>query len=293
MTAIARVQAQAKVNLFLRILAREETGYHALETLFARITLADEITVRPTAGARTIDTAGAEVGPAEANLAYRAAMAFAASAGWPAGFAIEIEKRIPVGGGLGGGSADAGAVLRALNALAPKPLELAALLEIAGTLGADVPFMTLEAPLALGWGRGDRLLALSPLPPAPVSLAVFATGVSSAAAYGWVAEARRQRGGRFVATAFSLADLGSWDRVARLAANDFEDEVGRRHAEIAHGLAAARASDALIAQLSGSGATVFAIPRRGGAVSFGALPTGARVIEAATVASVEDVLVTR
>ena len=293
MTAVARVQAQAKVNLFLRILAREQTGYHALETLFARIDLADEVTVRPTSGERTIDCAGADLGSAEANLAYRAAMAFAARTGWPAGFAIEIRKRIPVGGGLGGGSADAGAVLRALNALAPTPLGLPELLDIAGTLGADVPFMTLGAPLALAWGRGDRLLALPPLPSAAMRLAVFATGVSSAAAYGWVAEARRLNGERVTASAFTLADVGSWDGIARLATNDFEEEVGRRHPEIAHSLAAARAGNALVAQLSGSGATVFAIPRAGAQVGFGSLPSDARIMDAGTAVSVEDVVVTR
>ena len=293
MTAVAQVRAQAKVNLFLRILAREQSGYHSLETLFARIALADEITVRPTARGRSLDCIGADVGPPEANLAYRAASAYASACGWPTGFAIELRKRIPVGGGLGGGSADAGAVLRALNALAPRPLDRRALLVIAGSLGADVPFMTLDAPLALAWGRGERLLPVPSLPAARMALVVFGFGVSSAAAYGWLAESRRERPQGRAARALSLQELATWEGVARLAENDFEADVGRHHPEIAACLATARGRDPLIAQLSGSGATVFAIPRDRGQVEFGPLPAGARVVETTTAVSVEDVVVTR
>ena len=291
--SIARVRAQAKVNLFLRILAREVSGYHGLETLFARIALADEVTVRATPGRKSVDTRGAAVGPMEANLAWRAAVAYSAAAGWPAGFEITIDKVIPVGGGLGGGSADAGAVLRALNSLSAAPLSGHALLDIAGSLGADVPFMTLASPLALAWGRGDRMLELPPLPAARIQLVVFAFGVSSAAAYAWVAESRATEPHRTGPAARGIGDLTSWERVARLAANDFEPAVTRRHPEIARCLADARARGALVAQLSGSGATVFAIPGAHAGSPFGELPAGARLVETATATSVEDVVVIR
>ena len=155
----ARVEAQAKLNLFLRILAREESGYHQIETLFCRIALADTVKVRIAASGRSIDAVGARIpasglGPPDQNLAWRAAVAYAEATGFPGGFEISIEKRIPVGGGLGGGSADAGAVLRALNVLNPRPVPGAELLRLAVSLGADVPFLTQdETPLALGWGR--------------------------------------------------------------------------------------------------------------------------------------------
>ena len=293
MSAVARVRAQAKINLFLRILAREASGYHSIETLFARIDLADEVSVRATPGKRSVDCAGANVGPVEQNLAYRAGVAYSAAAGWPAGFEVEITKRIPIGGGLGGGSADAGAVLRALNALSPSPLADSALLEIAGALGADVPFMTMKAPLALGWGRGDRLLALPPLPATPVHLAVFDFGVSTAAAYGWVAEQRRKSDVPIPARSLDLRTLAAWEGVAREATNDFEAEVAPRHPPIEQCLAAARAGGALFAQLAGSGATVFAVGLSRGAAGFGALPRGARLVESATSVSVEDIVVTR
>ena len=87
-----RVAAQAKLNLHLRVLSREESGYHAIETLFHRIDLADELLVEITPGERTIDVRGGDAGPAESNLAFRAASAYAAHSGWPSGFGIELES---------------------------------------------------------------------------------------------------------------------------------------------------------------------------------------------------------
>ena len=181
----ARVEAQAKINLFLRILSREPSGYHQLETLFQRIALADSVTVRTGGSGRSLDCRGADTGPVEENLAWRAAMAFADAGGGPANFQIEIEKRIPVGGGLGGGSADAAAVLRALNALAERPLDDTALTAIAFSLGADVPYLVSTHALALGSGRGEKLFPLGALPARDVLLAVPPFGVSSADAFGW------------------------------------------------------------------------------------------------------------
>jgi 4-diphosphocytidyl-2-C-methyl-D-erythritol kinase len=285
----ARIAAQAKINLFLHILRREASGYHALETVFARLDLADDVAVRITSGSRSIDCRGFDAGPPESNLAFRAAVAYATTNGWPNGFAIEIDKRIPVGGGLGGGSADAGAVLRALNALAPSPLPDDELLVLAATLGADVPFLTQRAPLALGWGRGERLLALPTLPPADVGLVRFPFGVSSAAAYGWLAEARELIPRAIAPRVLSLESLSSWDGVSAIAANDFELEVGRRHHEIADVLRQLRADGARIAQLTGSGSTVFVIDddvaRRAGP----GLPRGAVMLPTRTATSVADV----
>jgi 4-diphosphocytidyl-2-C-methyl-D-erythritol kinase len=256
------VVAQAKVNLALRILAREAGGYHQLETVFQRLELGDVVTVRTGVSGRSIDCRGADVGPPERNLAWRAAVAFAERAGWPDGFAIDVEKRIPVGGGLGGGSADAGAVLRALNALAPRPLTAADLLALATPLGADVPFLTTTAPLALAWGRGERLLALPALPPRDVYLWTSAEGVSTADAYGWLAASR----GAYAPAArlWSAEDFASWDRVAREAENDFEQVVPQRHAGIGTRLGTLRIvqrdlEDRGFALLAGSGATVYAV----------------------------------
>ena len=289
MTTVARVAAQAKINLFLRILAREESGYHALETLFARLDLVDDVTVRVGDAGRSIDCRGADLGPAESNLAYRAATTYAEVKGWPNGFAIEIDKRIPVGGGLGGGSADAGAVLRALNAMAPAPIAPDALMAVAGLLGADVPFMVAESPLAWAWGRGDRLLELTPLPPREVALICFPFAVSSAAAYGWLAESRRSRPARASASRLTLAELESWEGVNALAGNDFESEVSRRHPPIGVVLAAARSQRTLVAGLSGSGSTVFVMSTSGADPGAISLPPDASLLRTRTARSVEDV----
>lgn len=285
--------AQAKINLFLRVLAREASGYHAIETLFQRLDLADDVTVRITPGARGIDCRGADVGPAARNLAYRAAAAYADATGWPAGFAIEIDKRIPVGGGLGGGSADAGAVLRCLNALAPRPLASTELLALAGPLGADVPFLTLEAPLALAWGRGERMLVLPPLPARPVTLALFEHGVATAEAYAALAAERATYAPQ--PAAWTIAQLSTWAGVAGAATNDFEAVVLRTRPDIAtarelleHGardaerMVAARAVDrdgaSSFALMSGSGATVFSVMPAGSASSVKATDADGRAV---------------
>lgn len=273
----ASVVAQAKLNLFLRVLARETSGYHQLETLFCRLTLGDELRVRLVPGTRSLDCDGIAMpagglGPAEKNLAWRAAVAFLEATGWSTGFAIEIDKRIPVGGGLGGGSADAGGVLRALNALAPAPLSTHDLLKIAAGLGADVPFLTQEAStLALAWGRGDRLMPLPALPSRACILFTFPHGVVTADAYRWLTEEPAAAPG---AVSYRPERLGSWSDVELLAYNEFERVVLPRHPEIRRVLEGLRQPDIRhslpVALMSGSGATVFALapaPTAGGDAS--------------------------
>ena len=288
----AAVRAQAKVNLCLRVLAREASGYHGLETLFARLDLADDVTIRVDGRARTLECRGADIGPATENLAYRAASAYVDATGWPTGFAISIDKRIPVGGGLGGGSADAGAVLRSLNALSPAPLDPGALLDLAAMLGADVPFLTLSSPYALAWGRGDRTLALPPLPSRELWLVTFPFGIRTAEAFGWIAESRRQSAQTVSASSIEAGALRSWEGVAALAGNDFEEEVAGRYPPVAEVLRVARALDPLFAGLTGSGATVFIVPKETADPGRLTLPPGARLLRTRTAGSVEDIRLT-
>jgi 4-diphosphocytidyl-2-C-methyl-D-erythritol kinase len=254
---VARVAAQAKLNLGLRILARERGGYHSIETLFARIALADTVTIRPRDEERSLVVHGIEIGPQEQNLAYRAAVAYGDATGWPRGFDIEIEKRIPVGGGLGGGSADAGAVLRGLNALAPRAIGGPELLRIAMTLGADVPYLTSTEPFALAWGRGERLLALPALPERTVVLAIPDYEVSTADAYDWIVASRHNDvpSPRLV----SVPELATWDSLAEHVVNDFEPVVIEHHPDIATVIGQLREFGASIAGMSGSGSTLFGI----------------------------------
>ncbi|HKW48366.1 MAG TPA: 4-(cytidine 5'-diphospho)-2-C-methyl-D-erythritol kinase [Gemmatimonadaceae bacterium] len=263
MNQIARVAAQAKVNLLLRVLAREESGYHSIETVFLRLSLADDVAVRvgPDVSGRSLDCNGEALpegglGPPEENLAYRAACTYADETGWPTTFSIELTKQIPTGAGLGGGSADAGAVLRALDAMSPSPLGHR-LVELAPSLGADVAFMSIDSPMAVAWGRGERLLPLPALAARPIVLLMPAFGVSSKDAYGWLAHDRGEYGPR--SAVLQPSELDTWEGVASLATNDFEPVVSRRHPEIVSYVEALKGAGALPAMMSGSGSTVFGV----------------------------------
>lgn len=256
MNPAGRTLAQAKVNLALRILGRNADGYHSIETVFLRLELADSVSVSATGGERALrcDAMGAE--PAEDNLAFRAAALFAAETGWPAGFDIQIEKRIPIGGGLGGGSADAGAALRILNALSPNPVPLEQLLHIAARVGADVPFLTAEHPMALGWGRGEELEPLPALPTRSVALLVPPRGMPTKDAYATVAASRGVYAPR--SRALRAAMFGSWDLAARHSVNEFEPFLGDALPEMRSWLEVG-ARLGLLTRLSGSGSTVFMV----------------------------------
>ena len=256
----ARVAAQAKLNLHLRILSREESGFHSLETIFHRIDLADDIVVTATASERTIDVSGPDTGPAESNLAFRAAGAYAGHVGWPSGFRIELTKRIPIGAGLGGGSADAAAVLRALNSLSPQPIPQLQLLQLAAELGSDVAFLASNAVMALAWGRGERIFECAPLPRKDILLMTPDFSVSTADAYRWLDEDRaRTDAPTSIPIVLDDIALSTWGSIARFARNDFEEPVSARHPELIEYLGKLRSSRALFAQMTGSGSTVFGV----------------------------------
>jgi 4-diphosphocytidyl-2-C-methyl-D-erythritol kinase len=259
--AAVKIAAQAKINLRLRIVARETSGYHQIETLFLRIALADDLRIRRTSGARTLDvigdTGGSALGPVERNLAWRAAQSYAEETGMRGGFAIELEKRIPIGGGLGGGSADAGAVLRALDAMAERPLGESTLIRLAAALGSDVPFLASEHAFALAWGRGERMLALSPPPVRTIRLFCPDFGVSTADAYSWLSPPAVPN-----AHVIHPPQLDRWESLAPMAVNDFEPVVAARHPAIRDVLAQQRADPSVeFAMLSGSGSSMVAVLR--------------------------------
>ena len=146
-----RVAAHAKVNLFLRIIAREApAGFHQIETAFALLELADELIVTRTGSGVTLTVQGADLGPPEENLAVRGARAVLEATGHKFGVAVELTKRIPVRAGLGGGSSDAAAALHAVNALADNAVPRHELLHFATRLGADVTFFASGAPASCG-----------------------------------------------------------------------------------------------------------------------------------------------
>jgi len=287
--APVEVEAPAKVNLFLRVLAREEGGYHQLETLFQALELRDTLTLTPVsrgcAGGSLepregwvdgvgLEVEGAELGPLRENLVHRAArMALEAAGdrgpdpGWD--LHIRLRKRVPHGAGLGGGSSDAAATLTGVNRLLGGVLSPDQLLSLAGRLGSDVPFFLCSSPLALGWGRGTRLLPLPPLPSRRLLLAVPPFSVSTPEAYRALAEFRAAGGtGRDAGDGVRLLSpdsLGSWAGIRGLAENDFHKPVFRLHPELPallHALAEVGEGPTL---LSGSGSALFTLlPGEGG-----------------------------
>jgi 4-diphosphocytidyl-2-C-methyl-D-erythritol kinase len=167
MAASAEVRAYAKINWTLRVLGRRPDGYHDLETLFQSISLHDRLTIDE-AAEFACRSDGAGVPQGERNIALRAARAICGELALPP-VSIRIWKSIPSGGGLGGGSADAAAVLRSVPAMFGVSIAGERLSEIALSLGSDVPFF-LVGGRALGGGRGEVLTPLPDEPPVPLLL---------------------------------------------------------------------------------------------------------------------------
>jgi 4-diphosphocytidyl-2-C-methyl-D-erythritol kinase len=261
MTAGVRIRAHAKLNLFLRVLARESDGFHGLETLFCLVDLTDELVAERREGSEvTIEVEGADVGPPAENLAVRSALAVLGATRERFGIHLTLSKRIPTRAGLGGGSSDAAAALVAVNRLAGDAIPRHELLQLAAKLGSDVPFFLSGAPLALAWAHGERMLRLPPLPPAPALLLTPPVPVSTPQAYGWVDEAR-QSVGRRGAVALDLDALSTWGDIGRMAGNDFESAVFGRHPPVRAAFEALVGTRPLVCRMSGSGSAIFAIYR--------------------------------
>jgi len=257
-----RVRAFAKINLSLRVLRRRADGYHDLRTTFQSIALHDTLVIRRWRGPLALTCDDPRVPIDAGNLVVRAARAVwkaSGRRGLPRGIHIHLIKRIPVAGGLGGGSADAAAALRACGAVWRVPGSR--LPAIARRLGADVPYF-LVGGTAMGLGRGDVLLPLGDRPSAWVVVAVPEFGVSAARAYRW------------------------WDRETDPArvANDLQPPVARRHPEIARLVTRLRAAGASNAAMSGSGSAVFGLFSRRDAAVRAARSLPARAIVTRTLA---------
>ena len=263
-SSAVEVEAPAKVNLFLRVYDQRPDRYHELETLFQAVDLADRVRVELGGDSVEIEVHGADLGPARENLAYGAAARLLAETGIAGGAHIVLEKRVPVGAGLGGGSSDAAAVLRGLARLASIPEDDARLRRVGAELGSDVPFFLGRSTLSAGRGRGEVLEAFAPLPVADLVLVSPPVHVSTGWAYGALDEARRGRG---APGGPSLRGRpATWQDVVAEAHNDFQDVVAEAHPEVARALAALGAAGAEIALMSGSGSTCFGLfPERSAA----------------------------
>ena len=176
-----RVPAFAKLNLDLRILYKRDDGYHELRSVFQTISLADEIRIRFRRSRRTEIRIGGNIDIPD-NLIVRAARLCLDEIGISATVDFDLDKRIPMGAGLGGGSSDAAAVLMALAKIAGKPIPVEHLMPLAAQLGSDVPFFLLGGTAAV-FGRGEELYPLPDLRQSNVLLISPDLHVSTADAY--------------------------------------------------------------------------------------------------------------
>lgn len=253
-----RLLAPAKINLYLHLLGRRADGLHRLDSLVAFAGIGDLVEVRP-AGRLTLAAAGpfaAALPPPEENLALRAARWLAARAGLPqAGAAIRLRKTLPVAAGIGGGSSDAAAVLRALLRLWRLPLAPEDLARASAALGADLPVCLAAAPRFVG-GAGERLAPAPPLPPAHLVLVNPGQPLATAAVFA----ARRGPWSRRARWQAAPADAAALARRLARRRNDLAPAARRLLPAVAEALAAlAAAEGCLLARLSGSGPTAFGL----------------------------------
>jgi len=262
MSDAVRVLAHAKVNLFLRILARESSGFHQIETAFALLEMADELVVlRRTGSGVTLEVEGPDLGPSDENLAVRAARMVLDATGNRFGVAITLTKRIPVRAGLGGGSSDGAATLQAVNALAGNAVPRHELHHFASKLGADVAFFASGAALALAWGRGERQFRM-PAPPAhPALVAVPPIDVATPDAYAWWDAQNRSPAPRGPVTLDADA-LSTWGSIGRLGGNDFETVVFGKHPELRALYERVAQTGPIWVRLCGSGSAVAAVYKK-------------------------------
>jgi 4-diphosphocytidyl-2-C-methyl-D-erythritol kinase len=261
-----RVSAFAKINLDLHVLARRPDGYHELRTTFQSIALADTLTLTPSAGSFRILCSDPACPADKTNLVWRAAALVwkaAGRRGAPKGVSVRIDKRVPMQAGLGGGSSDAAAALRAFAkwwrvAIAPDAMR-----RLASAIGADVPYF-LEGGTALGLNRGDVIVPLDDIARVWVVLIVPGFGVSTRDAFGWWdlehaghdgQEGQEGQGGQ---ERKERRRSGLTAR-RRTGSNDLETVVAARHPLIRRLTRKLKREGASRASLSGSGSAVFGL----------------------------------
>lgn len=253
------VPAYAKLNLTLDVLGKRPDGYHDLCMVMQSVALSDELSVTAGPGEGVAVRSNLSFLPGdERNLAAAAALRFLEATGRALRVEIELRKRIPVCAGMGGGSSDAAAVLRALNELTGAGLTPAELARLGESVGSDVPYCVLGGT-ALAEGRGERLSPLPPLPECAIVVCKPPFPVSTPALFGALAgkKLRCRPDTRELLAALERGDLQG---VSRRMYNVFEDMLpprqGRAVAEIRSRLVG---QGALGACMSGTGPTVFGL----------------------------------
>lgn len=275
------LKAPAKINWSLSVLGMRDDGYHDVVTLMQCVGLWDTLTFEPSERLEVIT--GAPL-PLESNLVYKAAVALRNFTGIRKGARISLDKGIPMGAGLGGGSTDAAATLRGLNDLWGADLGRHSLIEVGRALGSDVPFFFM-CPLAVAEGRGDLVSPVGPATRQVLLVVKPSFSVSTAWAYGELAASRSRSGDedagasrigqgsgegssrltraqagrdniRLICKALGEGDCRQLESLAR---NDFEEVITRRHPTVGRIKEGLKEAGASLALMSGSGSAVFGL----------------------------------
>lgn len=259
MSVTLQEAAYAKINLTLDVLGRREDGYHDLKSVMQTISIRDDIELEVGTGKPWSLTCDKEEIPQnETNLAWKAARLYCELTGKdPQGLSIRITKRIPVEAGMGGGSADAAAVLRALNRHFDYPLSLYALAELGAQVGSDVPFCVVGGT-CLVEGRGERLRKLPDLPETMFVVCKPDFSVSTPALYQKLDETVIARRPDHTAMEAAIAK-GDMEQIAQNICNVFEPVVTAEHLELNYIKSIMNSYGVTGYAMTGSGSAVFGI----------------------------------
>ena len=254
-----------KVNLLLNILGKRPDGFHELETVMQPVALCDELSFSATASGIELTCSDPALPTDASNLVHRASRSFLEKSGITQGVRMHLEKHIPMAAGLGGGSGNAATTLLALNELFGQPLGPEALHEIAAALGSDIPFFLQTGP-ALASGRGEIIQPLAPFPAlAGTALLLVHPGFGIATAWAYKELARfpaalNGEPGR-AARLIALLESADLRQAGREFYNSLEAPALEKYPWLAVLQDFLRENGALVALMSGSGSTTFAITR--------------------------------
>ena len=251
--------AYAKLNLTLDVLGKRADGYHDLQSVMQTVSIRDDIEIDVGTGKPwKLECSVDGIPTDERNLAWKAAKVYCDTMGKdPDGIEIRITKRIPSGAGMGGGSADAAAVLRALNRYYGEPLSIFALAELGAQVGSDVPFCVL-CGTAMVEGRGERLRKLPDIPDCVFVVCKPEFSVSTPELYRKIDEVAiaKRPDNKAMESALLAGDLG---KVAENVYNVFDPVVTEDHLELNYIKSIFNSYGAVGFQMTGSGSAVFAI----------------------------------
>lgn len=256
MSAALQIRSYAKINWTLDVLFKRGDGYHELRTIYQTVSLHDRLLIGESSEAIEIVCEDPRVPCDETNLAFKAALLLREVTGTSKGARIEIEKRIPVAAGLGGGSSNAAATLLALIRLWQVEIDERELIQIAAKLGSDVPFF-LTGGTALGVGRGEEVSPIEQVHCEHLLLVNPGFAVSTRDAYEKLSRLTTSEAASIIP--FALLAAKGISGLPLVARNDLEEPVLAAYPEIAEVKRRLMSLGARHALMSGSGATVFGV----------------------------------